>query len=226
MTLYCLVIFGKINVIKQSEVFIVKINIKTYLNDTVLNSNISPELIQLPDKIIDTDKIKAVMINEVPPINPDDFFYSNSKMPDYMKTTLPLFQNAEADVNNIDDILKLGIYITTAVKSPKSEYKVDTAVIKVHLPVLEKELGIFPNLKVIMLMGDVAKKSFNMLAKKNTKKNVIPSVSTYKIRSNEFYYGNIRVFPSYIMTGGNILIEKSKCTMISEDIKHMLELIN
>jgi len=33
------------------------------------------------------------------------------------------------------------------------------------------------------------------------------------------------VIPSYIMTGGNLLIEKSKVAMIAEDIAQMLEII-
>ncbi len=32
--------------------------------------------------------------------------------------------------------------------------------------------------------------------------------------------------PSYIITGGNILIEKSKVKMITEDIAAMLKIIN
>ena len=56
-----------------------------------------------------------------------------------------------------------------------------------------------------MLMGDVAKKAFNVITKKATKKNVVPAVSTYKLRTTEIYYNGIRVMPSYIMTGGNIL---------------------
>lgn len=74
------------------------------------------------------------------------------------------------------------------------------------LPYLEAELSLFPNMKVIMLMGDVAKKAFNMITKKSTKKNIIPAISTYKLRNSEIYYDGIRVMPSYIMTGGNILI--------------------
>lgn len=74
-------------------------------------------------------------------------------------------------------------------------------------------------------MGDVSKKALNMIAKKQQGKNIIPSVSTYKLRNTEIYYKGIRLMPSYIMTGGNILIEKSKVTMITEDIATMLELI-
>ena len=91
---------------------------------------------------------------------------------------------------------------------------------------MEAELALFQNLKVIMLMGDVAKKAVNMIGKARTKKNIIPSESTYKIRGNEYFWDNVRVFPSYIMTGKNILIEKSKCEMIADDIRRMMILIS
>ena len=144
---------------------------------------------------------------------------------DYLKTTIPLLQGAGTEVASIQDILQMGIYITNAVKTPKTEYSIDKSSIENSLPYLEAEISLFPNIKVIMLMGDVAKKAFNMIAKKTTKKNVIPAVSTYKLRNSEIYYKGIRVMPSYIMTGGNILIEKSKVTMATEDIVTMLKII-
>ena len=90
---------------------------------------------------------------------------------------------------------------------------------------MKESLALFPNVKVIMLMGDVAKKAFNMISKKVTKKNAVPSVSTYKLRNTEILYNGIRIIPSYIMTGQNILIEKSKFEMSSEDIATMYRLI-
>ncbi len=76
-----------------------------------------------------------------------------------------------------------------------------------------------------MLMGDVAKKAFNLISKKATKKNAVPSISTYKLRNTEISYNSIRILPSYIMTGQNILIEKTKFEMASEDISLMYQLI-
>ena len=180
--------------------------------------------IYLNDIDIDPLTIKAIMINEVVPSDPVQDFYGTPDA-DYLKSTIPLFQGAGAEANSIQDILKIGIYITNAVKTPKTEYAIDKSSIEKSLPYLEKELSLFPNIKVIMLMGDVAKKAFNMITKKATKKNAIPSVSTYKLRSSKIYYEGIRVMPSYIMTGGNILIEKSKVTMATEDIADMLEII-
>ncbi|MCC0720698.1 uracil-DNA glycosylase family protein [Clostridioides sp. ZZV14-6105] len=205
-----------------------KINIKSTLNEFIKNNNLFEDnevLSYLPNITINTDSIKTIMINEVVPSNPNDDFYSLDEHADYLKTTIPLFQNAGTKISSINDILNLGIYITNAVKLPKSEYTITRDTIQSHMPILEKEIKLFSNLKVIMLMGDVAKKSFNMITKKHTKKNAVPSISTYKLRNSELYYDNLRIFPSYIMTGGNLLIEKSKFEMASEDIQKMIELI-
>lgn len=169
--------------------------------------------------------IRAIMINEVVPADSDDDFYGK---PDsaYMSTTIPLFRKAGIEVTSIQDILNCGIYITNAVKTPKSEYAVSKESIEDSLPYLEKELELFPNLHVVMLMGDVAKKAFNLISKKTTKKNAVPGISTYKLRNTEILHKGWRILPSYIMTGQNILIEKSKFKMASEDIALMYELIN
>lgn len=180
--------------------------------------------LRLNDVNIEPETIRTIMINEVVPLCPEEDFYGK---PDsaYMSTTIPLFRKAGIEVNSIQDILDHGIYITNAVKTPKSEYAVSKESIEDSLPYLEKELALFPNAKVIMLMGDVAKKAFNMICKKATKKNAVPSISTYKLRNTEIFYNGIRIMSSYIMTGQNILIEKSKFEMASKDIEMMYRLI-
>ncbi len=180
--------------------------------------------IRLNDADINPENIRAVLISEVVPENPDDDFYGKTGEL-YLSTTIPLFQKAGLDVNGISDILNMGVYITNAVKTPKTKYAIEKSEMDKSLPWLEKELSLFENVKVIMLMGDVAKKMFNQISKKYLKKNAVPSGATYKIRQTPFYAGSIRIMPSYILTGGNILIEKSKCTMIAEDLKTMYEII-
>ena len=180
--------------------------------------------IHLNDIDIDPASIRAIMINEVVPQDPaQDFFEASGEA--YLSTTIPLFQKAGLPVETVDDILRMGIYLTNAVKTPKEGYTVEKASMEESLPYLEQELALFPNVQVIMLMGDVAKKMVNQIARKTTKRNPVPSGATYKIRAQAFYWGNIRVMPSYIMTGGNILIEKSKVAMAAEDIATMATLI-
>jgi uracil-DNA glycosylase len=200
-------------------------NNKTYLTEIAAQNGLAAESLQLPDCEIDPAKIRVIMISEVPPKNPADGFYSTAPEPDYMRSALGLFAAAGVRVKNMRDLLDLGIYFTTAVKSPKTEYTVDPGVIQAQLPLLKAELSLFPNLKVIMLMGDVAKKAVNMIVKAETKKNVIPSGATSRLRQNEYYWGGIRVFPSYIMTGKNLLIEPFKRDCVADDIRRMKEVI-
>ena len=108
-------------------------------------------------------------------------------------------------------------------KCSKIGYSVPTQAIINCSYLLEKELELFPNIKVLMLMGDVAIRAINYISKRRKEGRVIPSGSTYRIRKNEFYWEKIRVFPSYLMTGKNYLIEKSKRKMIAEDIKMAIE---
>lgn len=180
--------------------------------------------IHLNDIDIDPASIWAIMVNEIVPDDPTQDFYGTSGE-QYLSTTIPLFQKAGLSVETVEDILAMGIYLTNAVKTPKDGYTVEKASMEESLPYLEQELALFPHVQVIMLMGDVANKMVNQIARKTAKRNPIPSGATYKLRAQAFYWGNIRLMPSYIMTGGNILIEKSKVAMAAEDIATMAALI-
>lgn len=200
-------------------------NIKTYLTKIATQTGLMSESMQFPNCDIDPKNIKAVMINEAVPKNPDDWFYSETSDPENRRTAFGLFEGAGVYVKRMRDVLDLGIYITAALKTPKEGYNPDPAVIKAQLLLLEAELALFTDLRVIMLMGDVAKKTFNMMAKAKTGKNIVPSQPTYRIRGSQYCWGGIRVFPSYIMTGKNLLIERGKCDTISDDIRRMTEAI-
>jgi len=203
-------------------------NIKNHLSEIAVKNGLDVNALQFPVCELDPVKIKAVMINEVVPKNPDDWFYSESPDPENRKTSFGLFGIAGIPVKSIRDVLDMGVYITAALKTPKAGYTADPAAINAQLPLLESEIGLFPNLKLIMLMGDVAAKMVNMIAKAKTKKNVCPTGAAGRRRhwnNEEFYWNGVRMFPSYIMTGKNLLIEPFKRDVIVEDIRRMAEVI-
>ena len=183
-----------------------------------------PPHIRLNDVALDPAAIRAVMISEVVPADPAQDFYAGPDA-DYAATALALFRQTGVEVSSLADLLNRGVYITNAVKTPKTAYAVDPAAFEESLPVLTAELALFPNVQVIVLCGDVAKKMYNRIARKTLKRNVIPSGATYRIRASAYYHGDIRVIPSYIITGGNLLIEKGKTAMIAQDIAAMWDLI-
>ena len=176
----------------------------------------------LPTLEIDPAKIKILMITEAPPNDKTDYFYAEGN-PFYLQTTLQAFKDAGTNVASLQDILDIGVYITTAVKCGKTQYAVSNDTMKNCTSILEQEIALFANVKAFMLMGDVAIKVMNGIWKKQTGKKVIPTGSTYKIRGEAYYLGDIRVFPSYTPAGKNFLIEKSKRRMVAEDIREALK---
>jgi uracil-DNA glycosylase len=164
------------------------------------------------------------MISEVAPADYADYYYAKGN-PLFQQTTVQAFKDAGADVSSIQDILDLGVYLTTAVKCGKIGYMIKTDAIKECSLILEKELMLFPNVKVFMLMGDVAIKSLNYIANRNKEPRVIPTGSTYKIRGQKYFFRGKRVLPSYLQAGPSFFIEKSKRRMIADDITTALTLM-
>ena len=173
---------------------------------------------------IDVQSVRCVMVSEAPAPDPADDFHAPGE-PFFLKTTAQAFADAGFPISSMLDVLELGVYITTAVKCGKIEYAVPTAAIKTCSVLLEAELGLFPNLAVILAMGDVAIRAINEIGRRQTGRRVIPAGSTYKLRGPEYFLNGIRVFPSYLQTGRSFLIEKSKREMIAEDLRAALGVI-
>jgi len=178
----------------------------------------------IPTIDVKPEEISMVMISEAAPANPDDYYYAEGDSL-FQQTTVQAFNDAGAVVSSIQDILNLGVYLTTAVKCGKTGYSIKTSTIKECSLILEKELALFPDVKVFMLMGDVAIKAINDIARRAGERRVIPAGSTYKIRGQEYLFRGRRTFPSYLQAGPSFFIEKSKRRMIAEDIAAALSLI-
>ena len=172
---------------------------------------------QVPDVDIDPTRFSIMLISEAAPENPADYYY-NGEGALFAQTTLMAFQEAGIKVKDMNGLLDSGVYLTTAIKCGKTGYGISTATIETCSHLLEKEISLFPNIKVFLLMGDVAIKSINTIARRNGDPRAIPSGSTYKIRDGEFTFQGRRALPSYVQAGPAFFVEKSKRKMIVEDI--------
>ncbi len=178
----------------------------------------------IPGVEITPETVHIVLISEAAPANLVDYYYAQGA-PLFEQTTVQAFRDAGAEVSSMQDILDLGVYLTTAVKCGKTGYGIETSTIKECSHILEQELALFPNATVWLLMGDVAIKAVNEIARRTGEKRVIPAAPTYKIRGGEFSFQGKRVLPSYLQAGPSFFIEKSKRKMIAEDIAEALRLI-
>ena len=178
----------------------------------------------IPDIEIHPEKVSILVISEAAPDNSADYYYAGDDAL-FARTTLLAFMDAGVEVKSVQDLLDMGVYLSTAVKCGKTGYGVKTDTVLNCSGLLEKEINLFPNVKVYLLMGDVAIKAVNAIAKRNAGKRVIPAGSTYKIRGGEFYFRGARAFPSYVQAGPAFFVEKSKRRMIAEDIRKALQII-
>jgi uracil-DNA glycosylase len=115
--------------------------------------------------------------------------------------------------------------MTTAVKCGKVGYTIKAAPIKACSLLLEQELALLPNVEAYLLMGDVAIKALNYIARRAGEPRVIPAGSTYKIRGGTYAWRGKRAYPSYTQAGPSFFIEKSQRAMIAEDLAAALALV-
>jgi uracil-DNA glycosylase len=186
-------------------------------------SDVRHECYIVPDVDIHPDKVSVVLIAEAAPPELKDYYYSKGT-PLFQETTVQAFRDAGVDVSSVRDILRLGVYLTTAVKCGKRGYGLQTGTIKECSLLLVQELAQFQNVRAYLLMGDVAIKAINAIAARSGEGRVIPAGSTYKIRGGRFTFHGARAFPSYLQAGPSFFIEKTKRTMIAQDIKKAMTL--
>lgn len=187
-------------------------------------SDVKHECYIVPNVSVKPATVSVVMVSEAAPDNADDYFYAEGD-PLFQRTTVQAFNDAGANVSSVRDLVNRGVYLTTAVKCGKTGYGIQTDTIRECSRLLETELLLFPKAKVLMLMGDVAIKALNCIAHRAGERRVIPAGSTYKIRGQEYFFRDARVFPSYLQAGPSFFIEKSKRRMIAEDIVAALRLV-
>lgn len=185
--------------------------------------DLNQEAYRIPDIDLSAESMRIVMIAEVPPADPlEDLYAGNEAL--NARTTLQAFADAGLAVGSIDELIQRGIYLTTAVKCGKCDYTLKAGPIRACSHLLEQELALFPSIKAYLLMGDVAIRAMNEIARRRAGKRVIPAGSTYRIRHEAYYMGDARVYPSYLQAGKSFFIERSKREMIAEDIKSALAL--
>jgi len=179
----------------------------------------------VPNVDVDPVRVTILLLSEACPENPADHYYAGENAL-FARTTVLAFQDAGMKVASIKDILAMGVYLTTAVKCGKTGYGIATQAIENCSCLLEKEIDLFPNVKVYLLMGDVAIKALNSIARRNSEARVIPAGPTYKLRGGEFFFRGRRALPSYMQAGPAFFIEKVKRKMIAEDISNAVGLVS
>jgi uracil-DNA glycosylase len=171
----------------------------------------------IPGLDVDPAAVTVVLVSEAAAPDSADGYEAPGD-PLFARTTVEAFRDAGFEVATIDDVRALGVHLTTAVKCAKTAYAIEPATIRACSELLERELALFPRTISLLLMGDVAVRALNEIARRNREPRPVPAGATYRIRGGDFRFRGARVFPSYLQAGPAFYIEKSKRRMIAEDI--------
>src|SRR4030065_2958295 len=98
----------------------------------------------IPGLDVKPDAISIVMISEAAPANPGDYYYAGGDA-SFQQTTVQAFNDAGVNVSSIQEIVDLGVYLTTAVKCGKTGYGIKAGQIKECSLIVEKDLESFSN---------------------------------------------------------------------------------
>ena len=169
--------------------------------------DVDPDRYDVPGVVENVDAVTIVMVAEAPG---DPVLAARS--------TVQAFREAGEDVETLQDVLDLGVHLTTAVKCGKTGTALSGPTVEACSALLEVELDLFPLARVLMLMGDTAIKAVNAIARRNREPRVVPAGAPYRLRGADFRFRGLRVFPSYVQAGPAFYIEQSKRRMIAEDI--------
>jgi len=170
----------------------------------------------------DPATVRVILVSEAVPADRADGYEAPGD-PLFARTTVEAFRDAGFDVTMIADVRALGVHLTTAVKCAKTAYAIEPATIRTCSLLLEQELALFPRVRSLLLMGDVAVRALNEVARRAREPRPVPAGATYRIRGGDFRFRGTRVFPSYLQAGPAFYIEKSKRRMIAEDIAAAME---
>ena len=175
------------------------------------------DLAWVPGLDEDPSKVVVILVSEAAAPDPADGYEAPGD-PLFARTTIEAFREAGFEVSSMTDIRRMGVHATTAVKCAKTGYAIDPGTIRSCSELLERELACFPRVRGLLLMGDVAIRAVNEIARRSGERRAVPAGATYRIRGEEHHFRGVRVFPSYLQAGPSFYIEKQKRRMIAEDI--------
>jgi hypothetical protein len=82
----------------------------------------------IPDVEVEPERVRIVLISEAAPADPADYYYAAGD-PLFQQTTVQAFKDAGAAAGSMQDILDLGVYLTTAVKCGKTGYGIQAGTV-------------------------------------------------------------------------------------------------
>lgn len=118
----------------------------------------------IPGLDVDPATVTIVLVSEATAADPADGNEAPGD-PLFARTTVEAVRDAGREVATLAEVRALGVHLTTAVKCAKTAYAIDPATVRTCSELLERELALFPRDRSLLLMGDVAVRNPDAIAR-------------------------------------------------------------
>lgn len=119
--------------------------------DTFPCTDVKHESHLVPNIAVVPGKVRIVLVSEATPQDTGDYYYADGQ-PLFQQTTVEAFRDAGTSVSSVPDIVKSGVYLTTAVKCGKTGYGIKAGTIKECSKLLQQELELFPDIRAALAL--------------------------------------------------------------------------
>ncbi len=163
-----------------------------------------------------------MLISEAAPADPEDYYYAAGE-PLFQQTTVQAFKDAGTAVESVQDILDLGVYLTTAVKCGKTGYGIQAGTVECSAHP-GAGAGALPQRSSLPADGRRGHPGGQRDRPARRPGPRDPGRLDLQDPRPGIFLPRRRAFPSYLQAGPSFFIEKSKRQMIAEDIAAALSL--
>jgi|GEM_PF-5013987 len=172
---------------------------------------------------VDPAGVRVLILTDACPEDAREHFTASDPDTPAWQNTQQLFAAAGLQVGCYQDLLEHGIAMETCLDGLRprrlSPFHLSSGAARI-----EAMLGRFPNLKALMLMGEVAIRCFHHLTRPRwSSRRQRSSEHEYQIRGVESFLGPVQVFPSYLHTAAGFLQERARCRTVIEQLETVMQ---
>jgi hypothetical protein len=167
------------------------------------------------------------MLTDTLPEEPHEHYIYSDPANVAWQNTRSLFAEAGVTVRSYQDLLDQGVLMDPCLDLIRPG-RISPWHIRYGAVRISEWLTRLPQLRAIGLMGDVAIRCFNEMARPRwaSARRLLPGDANYRMQGNRFFLGRIEVFPTYLHTSATFPLERAKQKALADDMERLVHYLH
>lgn len=169
------------------------------------------------------ETIRVLMVTDAYPEDDRSHYVHSDPCTVAWQNTQRIFAEAGVGVSSFQGLLDRGVLMEPCLEFVKpariSPWHIRSGAVRIA-----EWIGGLPNLRAVALMGDVAIRCFNEMARPRlaSGRRLIPADYTYRVRGDQYLLGPLQIFPTYLHTCESFNGERAKQRALAADMERLV----